>query len=111
MKESKENFTEVLERLKWIIEQAEKQGVERVAALIYATNKEAEAKPSEILTCSNAFVRLLLNCKHTKLWRLEQAGKIKKLSHGVYDLRTVMNYKRESRNAEKPKNQMKGEDR
>lgn len=97
MKESKENFTEVLERLKWIIEQSEKQGVERVSALIYATNREAEAKPSEILSCTNELARLLLNCKHTKLWRLEQAGKIRKLSHGVYDLRTVMNYQREKK--------------
>lgn len=97
MKNQKENFKEVQERLKWIIEQAEKQGVERVTALIYATNKEAEAKPSEILTCTNELARLLLNCKHTKLWRLEQAGKIKKLSHGTYDLRSVMNYQREQK--------------
>lgn len=106
MKEGKENFKEVQERLKWIIEQAEKQGVERVAALIYATNKEAEAKPSEILSCTNKLARLLLNCKHTKLWRLEQTGKIKKLSHGIYDLRSVMKYQRaETLKVEKKSNE------
>lgn len=100
MKVNDESLKEVVARLEWIIAEVQKQGVERVAALIYATGLEADTKAGTPLICGNALAKMLIGCADTKLWKLTKAQKICKIAHDQYDLRSILRYIRERKQAE-----------
>lgn len=95
-----EKVEEVVARLKWIIAEVQKQGVEKVAALIYATGLEAETKAGTPLICENRLAKQIIGCADTKLWKLTKAQKICKIAHNQYDLRSILRYIRERKQAE-----------